>query len=111
MGKGDHLGEFEQLVLVALVRMGGNGFGMDVRRELEATSGREVSIGSVYGTLERLETKGYASSSYSDQEPGRGGRPRRTFLIEPLGQVALRQCRAMFDRMWDGVSLDPTLES
>ena len=75
MSKGDHLGEFEQLVLLALMRVGGSGYGMEVRRELEATSGRDVAIGAVYGTLERLEAKGHASSSRLDPEPSRSGRP------------------------------------
>ncbi len=111
MSKGDHLGEFEQLVLLALVRIGGNGYGMEVRRELQATSGRDVAIGAVYGTLERLEAKGYASSLYSDPEPSSGGKPRRTFKIEENGQVALQASRALLDRMWQGVSFDTRQEA
>ncbi|UCD23029.1 MAG: helix-turn-helix transcriptional regulator [Gemmatimonadota bacterium] len=105
MGKGEYLGEFEQLVMLALVRLGKVGYGMTVRRELEATSGRSVSIGAVYATLDRLEAKGYLSSSVGDPEPVRGGRGRRTFTMEPDGLVALARSRAVLDKMWDGVRL------
>lgn len=105
MGKGDYLGEFEQLVLLALVRLGKQGYGMTVRRELEATSGRSVSIGSVYATLDRLEAKGYLSSSVGDPEPVRGGRGRRTFEMKPAGLEALARSRDVLTRMWDGVRL------
>ncbi len=106
MGKGDYLGEFEQLVILALVRLGKKGYGMTVRRELEATSGRAVALGSVYATLDRLETKGYLSSWHSDPEPHRGGRARRNFRIEPPGLVALARSREILARMWDGVAID-----
>ena len=58
MGKGEFLGEFEQLVILALLRLGKDGYGMNVRRELERTAGRNVTFGTVYGTLDRLEEKG-----------------------------------------------------
>ena len=74
MGKGEYLGEFEQLVMLALLRLGKVGYGMTVRRELEATSGRSVSIGAVYATLDRLEAKGYLSSCR--RSPSRERRPR-----------------------------------
>ena len=106
MGKGDYLGEFEQLVLLALVRLGKEGYGMTVRRELEATSGRSVSIGSVYTTLDRLETKGFLSSKHGEPEPIRGGRAKRTFTVEPEGLVALARSRDLLSRMWDGISID-----
>ena len=103
MGKGAHLGEFEQLVLLALLRLGDDAYGMSVRRELQDTAGREVTFGTVYGTLDRLEEKGYVSSVSADPEPVRGGRSRRYFRIEPAGEVALSRARDMMDRMWDGV--------
>ncbi len=106
MSKGDYLGEFEQLVLLALVRLGKEGYGMTVRRELEATSGRSVSIGSVYSTLDRLETKGYLSSEHGNPEPVRGGRARRTFRVKPEGLVALAHSRELLSKMWDGVAID-----
>jgi PadR family transcriptional regulator PadR len=111
MGKGDYLGEFEQLVLLALVRLGKEGYGMTVRRELESTSGRSVSIGSVYSTLDRLETKGFLSSEHGDPEPVRGGRARRTFHIELEGMTALARSRDLLSKMWDGVAIEADLET
>lgn len=105
MGKGDHLGEFEQLVLLAILRLGGESYGMAVRRELSRTAERTVAIGSVYATLERLEEKGMVSSRLGDPEPVKGGRARRFFRIEPQGQLALSRSREMMSRMWDGVDL------
>ena len=106
MGKGDYLGEFEQLVLLALVRLGKSGYGMTVRRELEATSGRSVSIGSVYTTLDRLETKGLLASTHGDPEPVRGGRARRTFEVKPEGLIALARSRDLLAKMWNGIAID-----
>ena len=105
MGKGEFLGEFEQLVILALLRLGDDGYGMNVRRELEKTAGREVTFGTVYGTLDRLEEKGYVSSWHADPEPVRGGRARRYFQVEPEGEAALKRARDMMSKMWDGVRL------
>ena len=81
---------------------------MKVRLELSATAGRDVSIGTVYGTLERLEEKGYVSSRRADPEPVRGGRARRYFVIEEAGLEALVRSREMMASMWDGVRLEET---
>lgn len=107
MPKGDYLGEFEQFVLLALIRLGRDAYGMMVRRELESTARRRVTIGSVYGTLERLEEKGYVTSWHGEPEAVRGGRSRRFFRIEPEGERALADARAMMERMWDGVTVSP----
>ena len=89
MAKGEYLGEFEQIVLVALLHLGKNAYGMTVRREIEQRTGRQVSIGAVYATLERLEAKGYVGSKAGDPTPERGGRAKRFFHIETDGQRAL----------------------
>lgn len=104
MTKGKYLGEFEQLVLLALVRLDKEGYGMTVRREIEATTGRDVAIGSVYATLERLEGKGYLSSRHEEPESNRGGKPRRTFVVRREGVLALNRSREMLAKMWEGVS-------
>jgi PadR family transcriptional regulator len=106
MKKGKYLGEFEQLVMLALLRMGREGYGMTVRREIGATTGRDVSIGSVYATLERLEGKGFLASRHSEPAPDRGGKPRRTFTVTREGISALERSRTLLAKMWDGVSLD-----
>ena len=105
MGKGEFLGEFEQMVLLAIIRLGDDAYGMTVRRELEETAGRNVTFGTVYGTLERLEEKGFVTSSHADPEPVRGGRARRYFKVEPAGEMALARAREMMGRLWQGVSL------
>jgi DNA-binding PadR family transcriptional regulator len=111
MAKGDYLGEFEQLVVLSLLRLDNEGYGMLVRRELEQTTGREVTIGAVYGTLDRLEEKGLVSSWRSEPDPVRGGRSRRYFRVEPEGEAALARAREMFRKMWDGVELATQPES
>jgi len=105
MGKGEFLGEFEQMVLLAILRLGENAYGMTVRRELEQTASRNVTFGTVYGTLERLEEKGFVTSSHADPEPVRGGRARRYFKVEPTGELALARARDMMGRLWEGISL------
>jgi DNA-binding PadR family transcriptional regulator len=105
MGKGDFLGEFEQLVLLAVVRLDREAYGVQIRRELEETAGRAVTIGTVYGTLERLEEKGLLRSTRSDPEPVRGGRARRYFAVTPSGERELARTREMFESMWAGVRL------
>lgn len=105
MGKGEFLGEFEQMVILAILRLGDDAYGMTVRRELEQTAGRKVTFGTVYGTLERLEAKGLVTSSRADPEPVRGGRARRFFRVEPGGELALARARDMMGRLWDGVQL------
>lgn len=107
MGKRKFLGEFEQIVLLAVLRLRGAGYGMSIRREIEERTGRPVSIGAVYATLDRLETKGYLISREGDSAPVRGGRSRRLFKAEPAGTQALRDSRERLDSMWQGVEVDP----
>jgi PadR family transcriptional regulator PadR len=106
MGKGDFLGEFEQVVLLAVARLRGDGYGMSIRREIERRAGREVTVGSVYATLARLEEKGLVASEAGESTPRRGGRARRHFRLLPEGSEALEASRGMMARMWDGVVLD-----
>ena len=105
MAKGKHLGEFEQLVMLAVLRLGNEAYGMTVRRELETTARRVVTIGSVYGTLERLEEKALMSSWRGPPDPVRGGRSRRYFRVEVAGEAALAAARDRMGRMWEGVKV------
>lgn len=105
MSKGTFLGEFEQVVLLAVQRLEGQGYGMSIRREIEKRTSRGVSIGGIYATLERLEKKGYLESWKGDSTPVRGGRSRRHFELRPEGGEALLRSRGMLDRMWDGVEI------
>jgi len=110
MAKGQFLGEFEQVVLLAVHRRGDSAYGVTVRQEIEDRVGREVSIGAVYATMNRLEDKGYVESHETDPVPIRGGRSRRHFKMTPSGARALRASRDMLGRMWEGleVDVDPT---
>ena len=109
MAKGEYLGEFEQIVLLALVRLAENAYGMTIRGEIEKRTGREVSIGAVYATLERLESKSYVSSWFADPTAERGGRAKRFFKLEPAGAAAIRRSREMLTSMWEGLEADGDL--
>lgn len=101
------LGEFEQVVLLAVAQLGEAGYGTTIRREIDVRSGRRVSIGAVYATLSRLEDKGYVSSWHGEATAKRGGRSKRHYRLEPAGERALAATRQMLDRMWEGVELGP----
>lgn len=100
-----YLGEFEQIVLLAVLRLGDEAYGVPIRREIEKQAGRNVTVGAVYSTLDRLEAKGYLSSWFADPTAERGGRSRRYFRVEPAGVEALARAKQMLDRMWKGVRL------
>lgn len=95
----DTPGSFEQLVLLACLRLGEGAYGMTVRRELEEQLGRPVSLGAVYATLERLEAKGYVSARAAAGSPERQGRARRLVRVETAGLQALRAALETLDRM------------
>jgi PadR family transcriptional regulator PadR len=84
-----HLGEFEQLVLLALVRQGRDAYGVSVRDEIEERTGRDADFGTVYATLTRLEEKGLITSHIGEPTPERGGRRKKHFAISPAGKNAL----------------------
>jgi DNA-binding PadR family transcriptional regulator len=84
------LGEFEQLVLLALVRLGTEAYGVAIRDEIEQRAGRDVALGAVYTTLLRLENKGLAASRLGDPTPERGGRRKKFYRPTAAGQRALR---------------------
>lgn len=111
MTKGDYLGEFEQLVLLALLRLKDSAYGVTVRQEIEQRTERRVAIGAVYATLERLERKGWVTSEVADPEPVPGGRAKKYFHLTPDGAGALQRSRDMVRRMTDGIMVDRELES
>ncbi len=102
------LGEFEHLLLLAVVRLGDRAYGVTMRREIEDRTGRPVTLGAIYPTMDRLEKKGLVSSSMSEPTNVRGGRSRRYFRIEPAGLGALTATRHAFEAMWDGVETRAT---
>ena len=91
MSSREHLGEFEQIVLLAVLRLGENAYGVPVRHEIEKRTKRSLTVGALYRTLDRLEAKGYVASWFGDPVAERGGRSKRYFRVEPLGARALRQ--------------------
>lgn len=99
------LGEFELLVLLALVRLGDDAYGMAVRRELVDRTDRDVSVGAVYATLDRLEEKGLTRSRVHDGPAARGGRARRFYDITAAGRRAVRESQRVLARMLDGLDL------
>jgi DNA-binding PadR family transcriptional regulator len=103
MAKGEFLGEFEQLVLLALIRLGDEAYGMAVRRELETRAGRDVSIGAVYATLDRLESKSLVRSKFGETADDRGGRARKCFTITAAGARALEKSQHALRQMLDGL--------
>lgn len=104
MTKVESLGEFEQTVLLAIVHVGAEAYGVTVRQEIERRTGRDVSIGALYTAFDRLERKGYVRSKVSDPTPQRGGRSKRHVHVTAAGIRALRRSRALLDRMWEGLS-------
>jgi PadR family transcriptional regulator len=97
------LGDFEQLILLALMRLGPDAYGATVRREIEEHAGREVSISAVYTTLDRLERKGLVRSRIGAPTPERGGRRRRHFELLPLGARSLRDAYRALTGMTAGI--------
>ena len=103
MAKGESLGEFEHLILLAVLRLGSDAYGMRVRREIAERTGRDVTIGAVYATLDRLESKGLLAGSLSDPTPERGGRAKKSFHLTGAGVAAVNRSRQELDNMLDGL--------
>jgi PadR family transcriptional regulator PadR len=95
------LGVLEEQILIAVLRTRGDAYGMRVRREIERVTGRELAIGAVYATLDRLEAKGLVISRRAHA----GGPSRRLFDVSPAGAQALAETRAIRERLWQGVDM------
>ncbi len=108
MGTRGFLGEFELLVLLAVLGADEDAYGVTIRDLIVSRTGRSVNRGSLYVTLDRLTTKGYLASSLAEGGADRDGRARRFYRVEQLGIEAIRASRSAVDRMADG--LDPILE-
>lgn len=103
----DHTGDLEQMVLLAILRLGHEAYALSVLSELETRAGRRVTRGTLYKTLDRLESKGLVDWEVEEAGPERGGHPRRRFRVMPAGVHVLRSSRATLFRMWEG--LEPVL--
>jgi PadR family transcriptional regulator, regulatory protein PadR len=104
----EHLGEFEQIVLLAILRLGDEAYGVPIKQDIEQRTGRSLTVGALYRTLDRLEEKNYVASAFSDPTPERGGRSKRYFRVKPLGLRTLRASREALTAMWEG--LDPLVQ-
>ena len=98
-----YLGEFELLVLLAVVRLDEDAYGVTIRDAIEAETSREVVLGAIYKTLGRLEDKGYVASRLSEPTRERGGRRKKLYRIEPVGSLALTQAIADLRRLSRGL--------
>jgi len=103
MRDGTYLGELEQMMLMAILQLEDDAYGLNIQRELEERGNRRVSPGALYATLDRLEGKGVVKSRFADPSPGRGGKPRRYLTVTPKGINALQKARAAWLRMADGL--------
>ena len=97
------LGEFEHIVLLAILRLGEDAYAVPIADEITRCTGREVSRGSIYITLDRLETKGYLRSWLGDPTPERGGRAKRYYALRPRAVAALRDSRRALVSFWKGL--------
>lgn len=97
------LGDFEQLVLLAVLRVGDEAYAVPVRQEIERRTGRAVARGAVYVTLERLEEKRLLTSSLGDPTPERGGRAKRFYRVSPQGVATLESSWRGLKRLWAGL--------
>lgn len=111
MAKGDFLGEFEYIVMLSLLRMGDDAYGMTIRQDIEERTKRPTAVGAVYAALDRLEEKGYLKSREGETTRGRGSRSKTYFKVTSAGVRALRETRAVFRRMERGAErqLGPAL--
>ena len=105
--RNDYLGQFELMVLLAVIRLGDDAYGVTISREIEQRCGREVSLGSVYATLERLEEKGLTISRLGDATAERGGRAKRFFRATSRGIHCARDTQRALVNLWSGL---PQLE-
>ena len=99
----DYLGEFEQMVLLSIMRLGNRSYGLAIRDELETVTGRTPSSGSLYTTLDRMERKGLLESSAGEITQERGGRPRRYVRVTAGGQASLAHSRSALLALWTGL--------
>jgi PadR family transcriptional regulator PadR len=105
MTRRGYLGDLEEIVLLAVARCQPEAYGMRIRQEIEDQSGRNVAIGAVYASIERLEDKGYIRPAEPPDGPNRDPRARRFFAITPAGTRAVEETAALRDRLWRGLRL------
>lgn len=103
MPRQTYLGEFELMVMLALIRLGDEAYGVPISHEIEQRSGREAALGSVYAALQRLEEKGLVTSRLGDPTAERGGRAKRYFKFTPQGLDSVRETQKALMSLWRGL--------
>jgi PadR family transcriptional regulator len=103
MLKREYIGNIELMVILALMRLGEDAYGVPISREIEKIGGREVALGTVYASLERLEAKGLVSSQLGEHTPERGGRAKRYFRVTSKGLREARETQRTLQKLWHGV--------
>jgi PadR family transcriptional regulator, regulatory protein PadR len=101
--KGERIGEFEELVLLAVWALGEPVYGVPVQQYIEKATGRAVSMGAIYAGLERIESKGLVRSEAGEVTRQRGGKRKRLFTITPTGRRTLQELRSVRERLWRAI--------
>jgi PadR family transcriptional regulator, regulatory protein PadR len=99
----EYLTDFELMILLAILRIGENAYGVPIAAEIEETGGRTVLVGAIYAALDRLEENGLVTSAYGDPTPERGGRAKRFFTVTGKGLKAVRDAKSAFTALWSGI--------
>jgi PadR family transcriptional regulator len=107
MAKGDHLGELEQVVMLAAARLGADAHVAAIQREIGQTTGRAVTRASIHVTLSRIERKGYVTSAAALAPAAQGGRARKIYRLTLQGIFELQSIRLVYSRLWAGIPFDP----
>jgi PadR family transcriptional regulator PadR len=100
MREHSYLGEFELMILLTILRLGDDVYGVPLSKELSLLRGRDVALGSVYAALDRLELKGLIASTLGESTPERGGRAKRYFRVTKQGLRAVRETRRVLNKLW-----------
>ena len=103
MDRPTYLGEIELLVMLTVIRLGEDAYGVPIAREIEQHTGRDVAFGTVYATLERLQKKGLVGSDLGEPTPERGGRAKRYFRVTAPGLRAVKETKQSLIRLWQGL--------
>jgi DNA-binding PadR family transcriptional regulator len=103
MDKGTYLRDFELMILLVVLRLEDDAYGVPIAREIKVNGRREVSLANIYATLDNLQIKGYVSSRLADPTPERGGRAKRYFRVTAQGLKKVKETQRLLIRLWRGL--------
>jgi PadR family transcriptional regulator PadR len=107
--KQTYLGEFEHFVLLSILHLEANAYGVTIRQQLKESINRDVTLGALYSTIERLENKGFITSKKGDAKPERGGKAKRLVNVTALGLKMLSKSKQQFEAMWKNIQVKENL--